>query len=557
MRGLMHVTFHPPPSSKYAGVSLPDRCHAKTQETLMRHALKSTLIVAFLFVFSASFVQAQLSVDVPVLRSNSKGVYSAFKAKGNAEFDVVVRLYEDADKVTPYLDTRGDPWAETLHFAVQGKQSLGSSDPLGGDYVLYVPVDGFLSLLIGATEDLPVDLSGLFSYCTTQVVPYKKGVAKTPYAESPTQIIRGLTSADTLDYMSLVNLDDGQGGTVTTIRIEGANLQIVNGTDATGGAVNGLGNLIVGYNELGNLDGDDRTGSHNIVTGQKNSFPSYGGLVAGASNTVSGRWSSVSSGYRNTASGEWSSVSGGTYNTASGYASSASGGFTNTASGELTSVSGGHANTASDQYASVSGGHSNNASGYWSSVSGGYSNTASGLHSSVSSGRYNDASGSYSSVSGGGNNFASGDLASVQRAGNSTRPATGTPQSAAGGYNSASGYYSSVSGGFYNTASNYYSSVSGGFYNTASGAYSSVSGGTENEASADSSSISGGTGNVAEADSAAVSGGHDNTASGFASSVSGGNNNTASGSRSSVSGGNSHSASDTFNWAAGSLSESN
>ena len=161
----------------------------------MRHVLKSTLIAAFLFVFSASFVHAQLSVDVPVLRSNSKGVTSAFKAKGNAEFDVVVRLYEDPDKKVAYQDALGDPWAETLHFAVQGKQSLGSSDPLTGDYVLYVPVNGFLSLLIGATEELPDDLSGTFIYCTTQVTPYKKGVAKTPYAESPTQIIRGLTQA--------------------------------------------------------------------------------------------------------------------------------------------------------------------------------------------------------------------------------------------------------------------------------------------------------------------------------------------------------------------------
>ena len=299
----------------------------------MRHALKSTLIVAFLFVFSASFVQAQLSVDVPVLRSNSKGVTSAFKAKGNAEFDVDVRLYEDIDAKVPYQDARGEDWQETLHFAVQGKQSLGSSDPLGGDYVLYVPVDGFLSLLIGATEDLPVDLSGLFSYCTTQVVPYKKGVAKTPYAESPTQIIRGLTSADTLDYMSLVNLDDGQGGTVTTIRIEGANLQIVNGTGTTNGAVDGLGNLIVGYNEPGASPSDNRTGSHNIVTGQRNNFSSYGGLVTGTGNTVSGDWSSVSGGWNNTASGKYSSVSGGQFNTASGRYSSVSGGNNRSALG--------------------------------------------------------------------------------------------------------------------------------------------------------------------------------------------------------------------------------
>jgi hypothetical protein len=464
----------------------------------MRHVLKSTLIVAFLFVFSASFVHAQLSVDVPVLRSNSKGVYSAFKAKGNVEFDVVVRLYEDAAKATPYLDTLGDPWAETLHFAVQGKQSLGDSDPLGGDYVLYLPVDGFLSLLIGATEGLPEDLSGLFNYCTTQVVPYKKGVAKTPYAESPTQIIRGLTSADTLDYMSLVNLDDGQGGTVTTIRIEGANLQIVNGTGTTNGAVDGLGNLIVGYNEPGASPSDNRTGSHNIVTGQRNNFSSYGGLVTGTGNTVSGDWSSVSGGYGNTASGNGSSVSGGTYNTASGDYASVSGGFYNTASG--------------DYAASVSGGKYNTASGTSSSVSGGYYNTASGYISSISSGVNNATSGIFSSVSGGGNNTASAN-------------------------------FSSVSGGINNTASGADSSVSGGYYNTASGVRSSVSGGNYNTASGDYSS--------------SVSGGRYNTASGYWSSVSGGRDNTASGTDSSVSGGSFRSAPSTYNWAAGSLSESN
>ncbi|MDG2147973.1 MAG: hypothetical protein P8N09_00455 [Planctomycetota bacterium] len=505
----------------------------------MRHVLKSTLIAAFLFVFSASFVQAQLSVDVPVLRSNSKGVTSAFKAKGNAEFDVVVRLYEDAAKTTPYLDTLAQPWAETLHFAVQGKQSLGSSDPLGGDYVLYVPVDGFLSLLIGATEDLPVDLSGLFSYCTTQVVPYKKGVAKTPYAESPTQIIRGLTSADTLDYMSLVNLDDGQGGTVTTIRIEGANLQIVNGSHSTGGAVDGLGNLIVGYNELGNLDGDDRTGSHNIVTGQKNSFPSYGGLVAGASNTVSGRWSSVSGGTANTANGRYSSISGGLYNTASG---------------DVASVSGGYYNTASGLYSSVSGGLSNTASGFFSSVSGGGDNTAYGNFSSVSGGGENFAYGNYSSVSGGTGNYASGTTSSISGGRDNTTSGAYSASISGGLGNTASGNYSSVSGGRGNTASQINSSVSGGYDNVASGYHSSVSGGSENEASGTSSSVSGGYTNTASGELSAISGGGLNEASFNLSSVSGGDGNTASGFAASVSGGAGKTASGSHSWAAGTYS---
>ena len=93
--------------------------------------------------------------------------------------------------------------------------------------------------------------------------------------------------------MSIVYLDDGHGGTVKTLRINAINVQIVNGLDSTNGyptdpdsvdpvatVTNGLGNLIVGYNELGNPAGDDRTGSHNVVIGHGNSFSSFGAWSA-------------------------------------------------------------------------------------------------------------------------------------------------------------------------------------------------------------------------------------------------------------------------------------
>src|SRR5262244_1312814 len=54
--------------------------------------------------------------------------------------------------------------------------------------------------------------------------------------------------------------------------ITGANLRIVNGLGATD-TTNGLGNLIVGYNE--SRVGDIHTGSHNIVLGFQNSFSSF------------------------------------------------------------------------------------------------------------------------------------------------------------------------------------------------------------------------------------------------------------------------------------------
>ena len=136
-------------------------------------------------------------------------------------------------------------------------------------------------------------------------------------APVPTRQFMTPEQADILSHMSVVYLDDGQGGTVKTLDISGINVRIHNGSGTTGGPVDGLGNLIVGYNELGDPSGDDRTGSHNLVTGQQNSFSSYGGLVAGQSNTVSGPWSSVSGGYDNTASGYFSSVSGGSNRSAS------------------------------------------------------------------------------------------------------------------------------------------------------------------------------------------------------------------------------------------------
>ena len=169
--------------------------------------------------------------------------------------------------------------------------------------------------------------------------------------------------AEFLSHITMVDLPDGQGGTVRTARISGLNVQVVNGSGKTYGTTNGLGNLIVGYNELGNPNGDDRTGSHNIVTGQENSFSSYGGLVAGQGNTVSDAWSSVSGGRQNTASGIWSSVSGGAGNTASGADASISGGTVNTASGIGSSVSGGFDNTASGYWSSVSGGDLRSATG--------------------------------------------------------------------------------------------------------------------------------------------------------------------------------------------------
>jgi len=207
------------------------------------------------------------------------------------------------------------------------------------------------------------------------------------------------------------------------ITITRANLHVVNGTGTTYGEPNSLGNVIIGYNEE-REENNVRTGSHMLVVGREHNYSSFGGIVAGYANTVSGRYASVSGGLGNTASGEAASVSGGVSNRASGNYAWVSGGGANEASGDNASVSGGLLNVASGGNASVSGGVSNTASANFASVSGGESNTASGNSASVSGGYGNTADGYRASVSGGQSNTASGESASVS--GGQFRSATAT-----------------------------------------------------------------------------------------------------------------------------------
>ena len=194
-----------------------------------------------------------------------------------------------------------------------------------------------------------------------------------------------------LSFFSLENTND--------IVITSANLHVRNGVGQTDLA-NGLGNIIIGYNE--DYQGGapkERSGSHMLVIGKDHEYTQYGGVVVG---------------YRNTATSPYASVSGGYNNVANGLHATVSGGASNIASGENAVVSGGNGNIASGVAATVSGGYGNTASGVWApTVSGGSLNTASGQESTVSGGNGNEASGSYSSISGGQNNTTSGQYSSV------------------------------------------------------------------------------------------------------------------------------------------------
>lgn len=208
------------------------------------------------------------------------------------------------------------------------------------------------------------------------------------------------------------------------IQISRANLQVIDGLGKTN-AINGTGNVIIGYDEGGEPGptgaGREQTGSHNLILGKEQTYTSYGSVLGGSNNivedpfsvvfghenTIGAAFTSVSGGYLNKATAENASVSGGRENEASGKVSSVSGGLGNVASSRASSVSGGSLNKATtDEYASVSGGKENEAEGTDSSVTGGEQNHASGLYSSITGGAGSGAFEESSTVSGGYNSIA-------------------------------------------------------------------------------------------------------------------------------------------------------
>lgn len=126
---------------------------------------------------------------------------------------------------------------------------------------------------------------------------------------------------------------------------EGVNVHIRNNKSTTT-SIDGLGNLIIGHNEMGDEVGvfyptPQRSGSHNLVVGSGHTFTNVGGLVAGFRNSINGSFSSITGGFLNVVDGEFSSVSGGLLNNANGEFSSILGGMQNQSSNLASSVSGG------------------------------------------------------------------------------------------------------------------------------------------------------------------------------------------------------------------------
>jgi hypothetical protein len=193
-----------------------------------------------------------------------------------------------------------------------------------------------------------------------------------------------LPSANELEMLKHASYTASGVGGKPTIQFYGVNVQVVNGEGKTS-STNGEGNLVVGYDEKAG----NQTGSHDLVLGTAQSFTSFGGIVAGYENDVSGEYASASGGYGNFAVGSYSSVSGGISNLTGSEYASISGGKLNDADGEAASISGGGKNEIlEDGRGSISGGQNNRLLGHeFGSIQGGYTNTVEATFGSIFGGK--------------------------------------------------------------------------------------------------------------------------------------------------------------------------
>ena len=207
---------------------------------------------------------------------------------------------------------------------------------------------------------------------------------------------------------------ENKGDPVPYVVFSGANVQIESGAGSQSAPVNGVGNLIVGYNE----GAGTQTGSNNLILGNDQSFTSYGSILAGEANTdsVAG---GVAFGFDNKVNGPAyaSSVLGGEFNTASGYLSVVGGGEENKASGAEAVVSGGAFNTASGTGALVGAGLGNTAEGEFTAILGGSENTTTSppaeALSVIVGGKSNTAGNLAAAILGGQNHTTSGQYQEI------------------------------------------------------------------------------------------------------------------------------------------------
>lgn len=236
--------------------------------------------------------------------------------------------------------------------ALQGALAQETSLRIAGDSATTVDAHQYAdSKVASILSQAQAYSDGKLAQETTQRIAGDNAAALDAHQYTDTKVTSILTQAQTYTDTKVASIltqaqtyTDGQLAPVSDklihfsrsgndVNITGANVHILSGTGQTYQTINGLGNLIIGYNEVRGDNTDARTGSHNLVLGFGNNYTSAGGILSGAHNS-SGSF--------------FSSIIGGTGNTSSGFYSVVVGGFNNTASGNWATVGGGQNKTASN-----------------------------------------------------------------------------------------------------------------------------------------------------------------------------------------------------------------
>ena len=169
------------------------------------------------------------------------------------------------------------------------------------------------------------------------------------------------------DLLAVVDADPS----AQTVTFHDVNVYIQSGSGATDddfdttGTLTGLGNLVIGYDEASADGSDEKTGSHNLVVGPLHSYTSYGGVVFGRDNAVTGMHAAVLGGTTNEAAGTFSAVLAGKENLTTGDGSAVVTGAANAVSGGWAAVLGGYENEAGGLRSMVVGGSLNETGSYW------------------------------------------------------------------------------------------------------------------------------------------------------------------------------------------------
>jgi len=185
-----------------------------------------------------------------------------------------------------------------------------------------------------AYEERLADLEARLSETEATLAETETALAE---AEAAIAVLESELSDDLVALDDYLEVDDEE------VRFVGANVYIQSGSGVThddGPPTLGLGNLTIGYDDEPGLD---RSGSHNIVLGGSHNYSSYGGLIGGYGNTVSGAYA-VAFGANNFAGGQQAVILGGIDNEAPGSQSVVVGGTDNKADGHANTVVGGYDN---------------------------------------------------------------------------------------------------------------------------------------------------------------------------------------------------------------------